>query len=65
MEFNFDCVQSLGCDENGFAILEGSYKNRIVPGYVLFVQDILNSILIYLIINKTNKLDISVILIFF
>ena len=43
MEFNFDCAQSLGCDENGFAILEGSYKNRIVPGYVLFVQDILNS----------------------
>ena len=43
MEFNFDCVQSLGCDENGFAILEGSYQNHIVPGYILFVKEILNS----------------------
>ena len=43
MEFKFDCVQSLGCDENGFAILEGSYQNRIVPGYILFVKEILNS----------------------
>ena len=43
MEFNFDCVQSLGCDENGFAILEGSYQNRIVPGYILFVKEILNA----------------------
>ena len=43
MEFKFDCAQSLGCDENGFAILEGSYQNRIVPGYILFVKEILNS----------------------
>ena len=43
MEFNFDCVQALGCDENGFAILEGSYQNRIVPGYILFVKEILNA----------------------
>ena len=43
MEFNFDCAQSLGCDQNGFAILEGSYQNRIVPGYILFVKEILNS----------------------
>ena len=43
MEFNFDCVQSLGCDENGFAILEGSYQNRIVPGYILFVKETLNT----------------------
>ena len=43
MEFNFDCVQALGCDQNGFAILEGSYQNRIVPGYILFVKEILNS----------------------
>ena len=43
MEFNFDCVQSLGCDENGFSILEGSYQNRIAPGYILFVKEILNS----------------------
>ena len=43
MEFNFDCAQALGCDEKGFAILEGSYQNRIVPGYILFVNEILNS----------------------
>ena len=43
MEFKFDCVQALGCDQNGFAILEGSYQNRIVPGYILFVKEILNS----------------------
>ena len=43
MEFKFDCVQSLGCDQNGFAILEGSYQNHIVPGYILFVKEILNS----------------------
>ena len=43
MEFRFDCVQSLGCDQNGFAILEGSYQNHIVPGYILFVKEILNS----------------------
>ena len=43
MEFRFDCVQSLGCDQNGFVILEGSYQNHIVPGYILFVKEILNS----------------------
>ena len=43
MEFKFDCVQALGCDQNGFAILEGSYQNRLVPGYILFVKEILNS----------------------
>ena len=43
MEFKFDCVQALSCDQNGFAILEGSYQNRIVPGYILFVKEILNS----------------------
>lgn len=43
MEFNFDCCQSLGCDQEGFAILEGSYLNRVVPGYVLFVKEIVNS----------------------
>ena len=42
MEFNFDCIQSLDCDKDGFAILEGSYQNRIVPGYILFVKEILN-----------------------
>ena len=43
MEFKFDCVQALGCDQTGIAILEGSYQNRIVPGYILFVKEILNS----------------------
>ena len=43
MEFKFDCVQALGCDQSGIAILEGSYQNRIVPGYILFVKEILNS----------------------
>ena len=43
MEFRFDCKESLGCDDNGFAILEGSYQNRIVPGYILYVKEILNS----------------------
>ena len=42
MEFNFDCIQSLDCDKDGFSILEGSYQNRIVPGYILFVKEILN-----------------------
>ena len=31
MQFNFNCEESLDCDEKGFAILEGSYKNRILP----------------------------------
>ena len=43
MEFNFDCIQSLGCDQDGFSILEGSYQKRIVPGYILFVKEILDS----------------------
>ena len=42
MEFNFDCIQSLDFDKDGFSILEGSYQNRIVPGYILFVKEILN-----------------------
>ena len=42
MEFNFNCEEALECDENGFAILEGSYKNRIVPGFTLYVNEIID-----------------------
>ena len=42
MEFNFNCEEALDCDENGFAILEGSYKNRIVPGFTLYVNEIID-----------------------
>ncbi|MCQ2821215.1 MAG: alpha-tubulin N-acetyltransferase [archaeon] len=43
MQFNFDCEQALGCDSDGFAVLEGSYQNRIVPGFTLFVNEILDT----------------------
>ena len=43
MKFNFDCEQCLDCDENGFSILEGSYQNRIIPGYRLYVKEILDT----------------------
>lgn len=42
MQFSFDCASALGCDQNGFAILEGSYQNRIMPGFTLFVNEILD-----------------------
>ena len=42
MQFNFNCEESLDCDEKGFAILEGSYKNRILPGFTLYVNEILD-----------------------
>ena len=42
MEFNFNCEEALDCDQNGFAILEGTYKNRILPGFILFVTEILD-----------------------
>ena len=42
MKFNFDCEQALDCDENGFAVLEGSYQNKIIPGYRLYVKEILD-----------------------
>lgn len=42
MEFNFNCEQFLDCDENGIAILEGSYQNRIIPGYRIYVKEILD-----------------------
>ena len=42
MQFNFNCEESLDCDEKRFAILEGSYKNRILPGFTLYVNEILD-----------------------
>ena len=44
MEFNFNCIQSLEWYENGFTILEGSFQNLLVSGYILFDKEILNSI---------------------
>jgi alpha-tubulin N-acetyltransferase 1 len=43
MQFNFDCTDVLSCDQNGFAILEGSYHNKVMPGYTLFVNEILDT----------------------
>ena len=43
MKFNFDCEEALDCDQNGIAILEGSYQNKIVPGYRLYVKEILDT----------------------
>ena len=42
MKFNFDCEQCLDCDQNGFSVLEGSCQNRIIPGYRLYVKEILD-----------------------
>ena len=42
MQFNFNCEQCLDCDENGFSILEGSCQNRIIPGYRIYVKEILD-----------------------
>ena len=42
MQFNFNCEQCLDCDENGISILEGSCQNRIIPGYRLYVKEILD-----------------------
>ena len=43
MQFSFNCEEALGCDSDGFAVLEGSYQNRIVPGFTLFVNEILDT----------------------
>jgi hypothetical protein len=43
MQFNFNCEQALGCNSEGFAILEGSFQNGIKPGYIPFVNEILDS----------------------
>ena len=42
MQFNFDCEQCLDCDRNGFSVLEGSCQNRIIPGYRIYVKEILD-----------------------
>jgi alpha-tubulin N-acetyltransferase 1 len=41
MEFNFNCEQILSCD-NGMAILEGTFQTAIKPGYILYVNQILD-----------------------
>ena len=43
MQFNFNCEAVLDCDENGFAILQGSCQNRIIPGYRIYVKEILDT----------------------
>lgn len=43
MQFNFNCEQILGCDREGNAVLEGSFQGGIKPGYILFVNEILDS----------------------
>ena len=43
MQFNFNCEQALGCDQDGVAILEGSFQTAIKPGYLPFVNQILDS----------------------
>ena len=42
MQFNFDCEEALDCDQNGISVLEGSCQNRIIPGYRLYVKEILD-----------------------
>ena len=42
MQFNFDCELYLDCDRNGFSVLEGSCQNRIIPGYRIYVKEILD-----------------------
>jgi hypothetical protein len=41
MEFNFNCEQVLDCN-NGLAILEGTFQAKIKPGYILYVNQILD-----------------------
>ena len=43
MQFNFDCEEALDCDRNGFAILDGSCQNRIIPGYRFYVKEIIDT----------------------
>ena len=43
MQFNFNCEQILGCNNEGFAILEGSFAKAIKPGHLLYVNEILDS----------------------
>lgn len=42
MEFNFNCEHALNCDENGIAIIEGSFESNIRPSFKLHVKHILD-----------------------
>jgi hypothetical protein len=44
MQYNFNCEQILGCDPAGFAVLEGSFPKGVKPGYMPYVNEILDSI---------------------
>ena len=37
-----ECEKSLDCNEKRTSNLEGSYKNRIIPGFTLYINEILN-----------------------
>lgn len=43
MQFNFDCEKALGCDTEGVSVLEGSFESAIKPGYLPFVNQIIDS----------------------
>jgi hypothetical protein len=43
MQFNFDCERALGCDSEGISVLEGSFESAIKPGYLPFVNQIIDS----------------------
>lgn len=42
MEFTFDCEQVLNCDRDGFSIIEGSFQSSVKPGFILYVNEILD-----------------------
>mmetsp|Transcript_36512 Transcript_36512/g.37903 ORF Transcript_36512/g.37903 Transcript_36512/m.37903 type:complete len:445 (+) Transcript_36512:1-1335(+) len=42
MEFNFNCEDALGCDNQGFSTLEGSFEKNIRQCFLLHVQGILD-----------------------
>lgn len=44
MQFNFDCQRILETDNDGFAVLEGSFIKAIKPAYLLFVNQIIDAI---------------------
>jgi len=44
MEFKFNCEDALGCNSQGYAILEGSYENNIRECYKLHITGILDCI---------------------
>ena len=42
MEFKFDCEDILDCDKNGYSIIEGAQQNKIIPGYKIYISEILD-----------------------